>query len=237
MIKALLAESKARFCSGAGSQFCYMSWNGTFGGALHWILDGSGGQTQSWILGTFHQILCVTSNGVGSWTSLRRKWCCNDVVVMRQNGFVTKFPKKLCWTTFLILSYLSHVMMVCCILHIYLAHLILDSGINTLYVLYMHSYVLFIYIFLMTTNQSHLTLELWLELQQPDNCNNGFYQLPAFAGYWPKEDYACSSLTPIPSNASICLDYLFLSSSTGIWLVNLLSLSYYFWISLVWNKL
>ncbi len=161
----------------------------------------------------------------------------NDVVVMQQNGFVTKFPKKLCRTTILILSYLSHVMMVCCILHIYLAHLILDSGINTLYVLYMHSYVLFIYIFLMTTNQSHLTLELWLELQQPDNCNNGFYQLPAFAGYWPKEDYACSSLTPIPSNASICLDYLFLSSSTGIWLVNLLSLSYYFWISLVWNKL
>ncbi len=50
MPMAPLAESKAGFCSGISclfgnetfSQFCSGRWDGTFDGALCWILDGTG---------------------------------------------------------------------------------------------------------------------------------------------------------------------------------------------------
>ncbi len=42
------------------------------------------------------------------------EWKCNDIVVMWQTGFVVKLAKKVCHlTTFLILSYLSHMTEVC----------------------------------------------------------------------------------------------------------------------------
>ncbi len=79
----------------------------------------------------------------------------------------------------------------------------------------------------MIKNQPHLTLELRSEFQQPEkNCKNSFYRLPASTSQ-SKTMHAHHSSSFLQMLTS-ALDYLFLSSSTGMWLVKLLSLSILF---------